>query len=77
MNGGRRWHKWKGDPLPSKAIAKQPNTNNVDWDTWLAHVAEHDFTEQYLNGDWRCFYNSATVRWAIGVPTFSTPATNS
>ncbi|NLF99373.1 MAG: Gfo/Idh/MocA family oxidoreductase [Lentisphaerae bacterium] len=71
MNGGRRWHKWKGDPAAiKKAIAKQPNTHNVDWDTWLAHVAEHDFTEQYLNGDWRCFYefgNGALGDWGAHI----------
>jgi len=71
MNGGRRWHKWKGNPeAVRKAIEKQPNTNNVDWDTWLAHVAEHDFTEQYLNGDWRCFFefgNGALGDWGAHI----------
>jgi len=71
MNGSRRWHKWNGNvEAIKKAIAKQPNANNVDWDTWLAHVAEHDFTEQYLNGDWRCFFefgNGALGDWGAHI----------
>ncbi len=71
MNGGRRWHKWKGDPAAIRAaIAGQPNVNNVDWDTWLAHAAERPFTEQYLNGDWRCFYdfgNGALGDWGAHI----------
>jgi len=57
MNGARRWHKWGGEVAKIKAaLAKQVKPDFMDWDTWLAHVADHDYTGQYLNGDWRCFY---------------------
>ncbi len=71
MNGGRRWHKWGGDLGKIRAaIAGKENKNNVDWDTWLAHAADRDFTEQYLNGDWRCFYdfgNGALGDWGAHI----------
>ncbi|MCL1921829.1 MAG: Gfo/Idh/MocA family oxidoreductase, partial [Kiritimatiellaeota bacterium] len=72
MNGGRRWHKWGGDVEKIKAdIAKnQPPKTTVDWDTWFAHVADREPTEQYLNGDWRCFYefgNGALGDWGAHI----------
>jgi Oxidoreductase family, NAD-binding Rossmann fold len=71
MNGARRWHKWGGDVEKIKAaIAKQDKPEFMDWDTWLAHVADHDYTGQYLNGDWRCFYefgNGALGDWGAHI----------
>ncbi|MFA7174790.1 MAG: Gfo/Idh/MocA family oxidoreductase [Kiritimatiellia bacterium] len=71
MNGARRWHKWDGDINKIKAaIVKQPKPEFLDWDTWLAHVAEHDYTPQYLYGDWRCFYdfgNGALGDWGAHI----------
>jgi len=71
MNGVRRWHKWGGDVEKIKAaIAKQKKPAFMDWDTWLAHVAEHDYTPQYLNGDWRCFFefgNGALGDWGAHI----------
>ena len=71
MNGARRWHKWGGDVEKVKAaLAKQEKPAFMDWDTWLAHVAEHDDTPQYLNGDWRCFYefgNGALGDWGAHI----------
>jgi predicted dehydrogenase len=71
MNGSRRWHKWGGDVEKIKAaLAKQDKPAFMDWDTWLAHVADHDYTAQYLNGDWRCFYefgNGALGDWGAHI----------
>ena len=71
MNGARRWHKWGGDVEKIKAaLAKQDKPAFLDWDTWLAHVAEHAYTPQYLNGDWRCFYefgNGALGDWGAHI----------
>jgi hypothetical protein len=71
MNGARRWHKWGGDVEKIKAaLAKQEKPAFLDWDTWLAHVAEHDYTPQYLNGDWRCFFefgNGALGDWGAHI----------
>ena len=71
MNGARRWHKWGGDVAKiTAAIAKKDKPAFMDWDTWLAHVEEHDYTPQYLNGDWRCFYefgNGALGDWGAHI----------
>ena len=71
MNGVRRWHKWGGDVEKIKAsLVKQEKPAFMDWDTWLAHVAEHDYTAQYLNGDWRCFFefgNGALGDWGAHI----------
>jgi len=76
MNSGRRWHKWGGDVEKIKAaIAAREHDKNkpgaeVDWDTWFAHVSDRQPTEQYLNGDWRCFYefgNGALGDWGAHI----------
>lgn len=55
MNGTRRWHKWNGQ-VPGMPPA-QPVPESLDWDTWLAQVPFHDYNKDYMNGDWRCWYN--------------------
>ena len=76
MNGGRRWHQWGGDVEKVKAaIAKREHEKNspgaeVNWDAWLTHVADRPFSEQYLNGDWRCFFdfgNGALGDWGAHI----------
>ena len=70
MNGGRRWHKWNGDVDKIKAAIAAPAKTTVDWDAWFAHVSDREPTEQYLNGDWRCFYafgNGALGDWGAHI----------
>jgi hypothetical protein len=76
MNGARRWHKWEGDVEKIKAaigtVGHEKNAPGakVDWDAWLAHVADRPYSEQYLNGDWRCFYefgNGALGDWGAHI----------
>ena len=70
MNGGRRWHKWGGDVEKIKAAIAAPAKTTVDWDAWFTHVAGREPTEQYLNGDWRCFYefgNGALGDWGAHI----------
>ncbi len=54
MNGRRRWHDWdlnmKGYPV-NPVI---PET--LDWDTWLMTAEEHAYHEDFVNGQWRCWY---------------------
>lgn len=55
MNNPRRWHGWdpdmkcwpKGEPIPS----------TLDWDTWLCGVQEHAYNHDYINGQWRCWFD--------------------
>ena len=68
MNGGRRWHKWNGQVagLP----AAQPVPATLDWDTWLSQVPFHDYNKDYINGDWRCWYdfgNGALGDWGAHI----------
>jgi hypothetical protein len=55
MNGKRRWHGWdtsmtqfpKGTPVPA----------TMDWDTWLMTAQHHDYQKDFVNGQWRCWYD--------------------
>jgi predicted dehydrogenase len=55
MNSRRRWHGWdtnmkdfpKGQPIPE----------TLDWDTWLGTAQHHDYHKDYINGQWRCWYD--------------------
>ena len=70
MNGGRRWHKWNGEVDKIKAAIAAPAKTTVDWDVWFAQVSDRSPTEQYLNGDWRCFYefgNGALGDWGAHI----------
>lgn len=55
MNGRRRWHGW--DPNISKFPAKEPIPETMDWDTWLSAVEHHDYHHDFVNGQWRCWYD--------------------
>ncbi len=55
MNNARRWHSFdsniksmpNGEPVPS----------SLDWDTWLGTEFWHDYNHDYINGQWRCWYD--------------------
>ncbi len=55
MNNSRRWHGWdpniKGFPFPERI----PDT--MDWDLWQAHTVGHDYNKDFVNGQWRCWYD--------------------
>lgn len=55
MNSPRRWHGWdtniKSFP-PAEAI---PDT--LDWDSWLNVRPKHDYNKDFVNGQWRCWYD--------------------
>jgi hypothetical protein len=55
MNSARRWHGWdtKITKFPDAEII--PST--LDWDTWLMAVKEHDYNHDFINGQWRCWYD--------------------
>ncbi len=68
MNGDRRWHKWNGKVagLPPA----QPVPGTLDWDTWLGQVPFRDYNRDYINGDWRCWYdlgNGALGDWGAHI----------
>ena len=55
MNNPRRWHGW--DPAISSYPAAEPVPSTLDWDTWLCGIQEHAYNHDYVNGQWRCWYD--------------------
>ena len=55
MNNARRWHKWEGRVSRFPGPERIPAT--LDWDTWLATVAHHDYAKEYMVGEWRAWYD--------------------
>lgn len=55
MNGARRWHGW--DTNIKSFPAGQPIPDTLDWDTWLAAAQFHNYNKDYINGQWRCWYD--------------------
>ena len=54
MNGRRRWHGFDVDM--TKYPAKEPVPTTLDWDTWLGTASEHGYNKDFVNGQWRCWY---------------------
>lgn len=55
MNLARRWHTWdagiKGFPYPERI----PST--LDWDLWQMQTLGHDYNKDFINGQWRCWFD--------------------
>ncbi len=55
MNSPRRWHNW--DPTIKNFPAKEAIPATLDWDTWHGVTQLHDYNHDYINGQWRCWYD--------------------
>ncbi|MEG1649618.1 MAG: Gfo/Idh/MocA family oxidoreductase [Rikenellaceae bacterium] len=55
MNSARRWHEW--DPKITNFRPAQPIPSTLDWDTWIMTGVYHDYNEDYVQGQWRCWYD--------------------
>ncbi|MDR2810056.1 MAG: Gfo/Idh/MocA family oxidoreductase [Tannerellaceae bacterium] len=55
MNSPRRWHGW--DPKITDFPAAEPIPQTMDWDTWLGVVKDHNYNHDFVNGQWRCWYD--------------------
>lgn len=55
MNSARRWHSW--DPKITKFPNGEPIPETLDWDTWLMAANYHDYNKDFVNGQWRCWYD--------------------
>jgi len=55
MNNPRRWHKFDSNMKSMPAAEPVPGT--LDWDTWLGTEQFHDYNKDYINGQWRCWYD--------------------
>lgn len=55
MNSPRRWHKF--DPKMISFPAKEAIPSTMDWDVWTGVQHEHDYNKDFVNGQWRCWYD--------------------
>ncbi len=55
MNKSRRWHGW--DTSITSFPKGQPIPETLDWDTWLGTAQYHDYHKDFINGQWRCWYD--------------------
>lgn len=55
MNGARRWHGW--NPAIKSFPSAETVPETLDWDTWHSAVAFHDYNKDFINGQWRCWYD--------------------
>ncbi len=55
MNLPRRWHGWDVNMKALPPAQTIPDTLN--WNEWLSAVREHNFNKDYVNGQWRCWYD--------------------
>lgn len=56
MNNPRRWHTW--DPNIKNYPKAESVPNTLDWELWHSAIAQHhDYNKDYINGNWRCWYD--------------------
>lgn len=55
MNNPRRWHSFDSNMKSMPNAEPVPST--LDWDTWLGTEFWHDYNHDYINGQWRCWYD--------------------
>jgi hypothetical protein len=55
MNSPRRWHGW--DPKITRFPNAEPIPGTLDWDTWTSAAKMHDYNKDFINGQWRCWYD--------------------
>lgn len=55
MNNSRRWHGW--DAKIQSYFPEQPIPSTLDWDTWLCGEDYHKYNKDFVNGQWRCWYD--------------------
>ena len=55
MNNSRRWHGW--DSKIQSYFPEEPIPSTLNWDTWLCGEDYHKFNNDFVNGQWRCWYD--------------------
>jgi len=55
MNMPRRWHGW--DPQLKNFPAAEPIPDTLDWDIWQMQTLGHAYNKDFVNGQWRCWYD--------------------
>lgn len=55
MNMPRRWHGW--DPAIKGFPKAQPIPETLDWELWQMQTLGHDYNKDFVNGQWRCWFD--------------------
>ncbi len=55
MNNPRRWHKWSSKI--DSFFPEEPVPATLDWDSWLCAEQDHKYNKDFVNGQWRCWYD--------------------
>jgi predicted dehydrogenase len=55
MNSARRWHGW--DKKYTSLPPAEPVPGTLDWDIWQGVTKDHDYNHDYVQGQWRCWYD--------------------
>ena len=55
MNSARRWHGW--DPAIKSFPPAETIPSTLDWDIWQMQTEGHEYNKDFVNGQWRCWYD--------------------
>jgi hypothetical protein len=55
MNSPRRWHTW--NPKISSFPTAEPILSTLDWNLWQMQTQGHEFNKDFVNGQWRCWFD--------------------
>lgn len=55
MNLPRRWHGWDTNIKNYPPAQTIPDT--LDWEIWQMQTLGHDYNKDYVNGQWRCWFD--------------------
>lgn len=55
MNSARRWHGWDVNIKSFPPAETPPST--LDWNIWQMTTQGHNFNKDFVNGQWRCWYD--------------------
>ena len=55
MNSARRWHGWDTNIKSFPAAETAPST--LDWNLWQMATQGHEYNKDFVNGQWRCWYD--------------------
>jgi len=55
MNSARRWHGW--DTHIKSFPPAEPVPATLDWDIWQTTTQGHSYNKDFVNGQWRCWFD--------------------
>lgn len=55
MNSARRWHGWDTNIKSFPPAESVPST--LDWNLWQMTTQGHEYNKNFVNGQWRCWYD--------------------